>query len=231
MTDYWYNALREHASPGTARGAEPGTHTSEAKSGAKTSSAEDARDDAILPRDLPPPSLAEDIRRLARENERMTGYMETLLKRLDEAQADRAVLQARLERLNDLVAAQGEIVGQQLRRELTGELKPILLAIVNLLELTAGRANGTQQPRTSTAPSPSRPWPPKPGFTPCDEAPRTLPAILTSPLEDLLAPTRAPSSSRATTERSTRAAHAPSKASPAAGNAGTFSWTSFFSVF
>lgn len=234
MTDYWYNALRARHAPGAMGTNDSPTGMVHPATAERRETPEDTeKAPTALAEALA--TLTDEMRRLSHENAALAAHVETLLQDHDTAHADRTRMLARLDHVCRLVAAQPDTTGQQLRRELTGELKPILLAIVNLLELSTGRAGAPEAeaagpagpggaPRAAThTPAPPTLAPP----TLAPEEHQALPAILTRPLEELLTPARTPprrdAEQTAGPPRATGHATEPSSAN------GAFSWTSLFS--
>jgi len=222
MTDYWYNALRARGTPAAAMTTRDSpTHMVRAAAAERGETPEDATNgSAALTEALA--ILTGEMRRLSHENAALAARVETLLQGHDKARADRTRMLARLDHVCRLVTAQPDTTGQQLRRELTGELKPILLAIVNLLELSAGRAGAAEAVPAGPTRTP-RAAPP----TPPPEEHQALPAILTRPLEELLTPARTPP--RRDTEPASGHPLATGHPTGPSGVNGAFSWTSLFS--
>lgn len=122
-----------------------------------------------------------ELQRLARENERLMDRLETLLQLHERELVLRQQLQAQIERLGQGAGAPGgeserEAIQRDIRDGVAVELKPILIAIVELLELALQRP----QPAGQTGdPAPIE------AIDPGEEL-KALPEILIRPLEELL---------------------------------------------
>lgn len=122
-----------------------------------------------------------ELQRVARENERLMDRLETLLQLHEREQVLRQQLQAQVERLTQSAGAAGQgpdakAIQHAIREGVAEELKPILIAIVELLELALVRPDSPGQP---VEPAPSQ-------ATDSGDEHQALPQILTRPLEELL---------------------------------------------
>ncbi len=131
-----------------------------------------------------------EIQRLSRANEQLFDRIETFLQIQEREQVLRQQLQNQLDRLTERLGLPTRAVNQVAEPDrgsaerdtgdkVTEEIKPVLVAILEVLE------RSFQQPKTGPEPAPApvpearqNPLPPEPY--------RTLPDILTRPVEDLL---------------------------------------------
>lgn len=123
-----------------------------------------------------------ELERLARDNQRLMDRIETFLQLQEREQVLRQQLQSQVDRLSErLNRAPAEADREALRREaretVNADLKPILLALLDLLERIAGRDIGAmpQAPQGTEAPA-------------AIEEFRALPEFLTRPIDDPTAP-------------------------------------------
>ncbi|MFQ5774927.1 MAG: hypothetical protein ACE5GS_10440 [Kiloniellaceae bacterium] len=192
MTDHWYNAFSTARAEGR-RPEAPATLTSdEAPSRVQVCPQAPGAAGGVTPApeqpeaDTPAAALIKlqslELQRLARENERLMDRIDTLLQLQEREQVLRQQLQTRIDRLSEPVgkidsATERETLCREIREGLAEEIKPIFLAIVELLELAVS------QPETGAQPTDSAAREPLPG-----EEFQALPEILTRPLEELTAP-------------------------------------------
>ena len=121
-----------------------------------------------------------ELQRLARENERLMDRIDALLRNQKREHELRQQLQAQVDGLSEQVesaapAVDTAAISQSVRDEVTADLKPILVALVELLEFA--------MPTGETGPD-REPTRPGKGVAPTMDY-RKLPDILTQPLEDL----------------------------------------------
>lgn len=179
-----------------------------------------------------------EIQRLSRANEQLFDRIETFLQIQEREQVLRQQLQNQVDRLTERLGLPTPAVNQVAEPDrgsaerhtgdkVTEEIKPVLVAILDVLE------RSFQQPETGPEPVPEarhNPLPPEPY--------RTLPDILTRPVEDLLSGPP-PVAERAKLHDQPRpgdqkaarnAAKAASRpAEPAPALPGIFAWTAIFS--
>lgn len=192
-----------------------------------------------------------ELERLARENERLSDQIDKLLELQEREQTLRHQLQGHLDHLeadkylpNDSVDR--DTIRQEARNDITGEVKPVLTAILELLERSLNRP--AEDAGVSAAPHPDVAEPPSAHSLPAHtfEQFQALPDILTRPIEDLTARGRASKTGRGAPKPVetpvTEQASTPEPASPRQrpntqshsdykrpGLPGVFAWTSVFS--
>lgn len=123
-----------------------------------------------------------ELERLARDNQRLMDRIETFLQLQEREQVLRQQLQSQVDRLNERLdrtpaEADREAVRRAARETMNADLKPILLALLDVLERIAGRDIGAmlQAPQGPEAPA-------------AIEEFRALPEFLTRPIDEPAAP-------------------------------------------
>lgn len=157
-----------------------------------------AEDPALArPSDRDDPAQIEKLRRelgvLTAQNRQMLTSLSHLLDLYETEKAQRRTLQASLDRvLEDMTAGRAavgsETLAAEIRQGVSDELKPLLHAIIDLLEITMRRTPSSTT-ISSEVVSTAQAAAPEPDandhFEPADDLPRTLPQILTKSLEEL----------------------------------------------
>ena len=182
-----------------------------------------------------------EIERLALENDRLDERLDDAHQRHDAEQDLRQDLEQQVLRLNARPEAPAPVIDvEEMRRAaregMSAEIKPVLMAILDLLETTLPRnaVEPPEKPAETLAETPS----PACHDTPFAEDFLRLPDILTRPLEELTAralepaskPLRAIEQHPADAPRTTPVQHAsPPLAAHRAALPGMFAWTSLFS--
>lgn len=176
-----------------------------------------------------------EIARLSAENARLLDRIETFLQIQQREQVLRQQLQSQVERFSERAGIPGAGPSQKsfeksLRDEVTEDIKPVLLAILDLLERAV--------PHQDVAPQAAAPSPAAPLSAPAEPF-QKLPDILTRPLEDLVGDVglepesqklrsclrlKVPSAATAA-----QPARAPQPPEPAPTLPGIFNWTIFLS--
>lgn len=164
-----------------------------------------------------------ELERLALENERLMARLETFFRFHEDAQKRHQDLQERIERLSQDAAPPTRALDvDEFRREVCAsmieEIKPVLAAILDLLEHSLQHPDGEQD--AEPAPAIRNPLP-------VDEFLR-LPEILTRPLEELITPLGEAAKSEPNRARAARADparhHGQTRSSELPG---IFAWTNF----
>ncbi len=165
-----------------------------------------------------------ELERLALENERLMARLETFFRFHENEQKRHQDLQERIERLSQDAAPRTRALDvDEFRREvcasMTEEIKPVLAAILDLLERSLQQPD--REPDAAPAPAIRNPLP-------VDEFLR-LPEILTRPLEELVTPLGEVAESEPNGARAARAEparhHGQTRSSELPG---IFAWSNFF---
>ena len=174
MSDFWYNALNTAKQPGGGTGPGPGVAAVPTIPGGSPNQSIGEDLIAIVR------SQATELQRLGREHQDLIDRLDTVLQFQKREQVLLLTLQEQVDRLTDQVenqppAIEPGTISQEVRSAVTADLQPILVAIVDLLEIALRM--GSAQPQT-VSPGVDQEVSPSEDF-------HRLPDILTRSLDEL----------------------------------------------
>ena len=166
---------------------------------------------ATMPQDPDPEAppqietLARDLGVLTTQNRQLIQSVSRLLDLYETEKAQRQALQGTLDRILEEITSEpsrvkAEAMATDIRQAVSDDLKPLLHAIIDLLEITMRRtpfdiSTSSEPPQPASAPE-SEAGDPAP-LEPPDDLPRDLPEILTKSVEELMGRARRDQSSDA----------------------------------
>lgn len=142
--------------------------------------------------------LTQDLDTLAAQNRKLLTSVSHLLDLYEAEKAQRLALQTSLDRAvadmtNANPAIETETLAEQIRRGVSDDLKPLLHAILDVLEISMRRSPADLGGATRSEAPAAEDLSGRDGdgeFCADDDLPRALPEILTRPVEELVAPSQ-----------------------------------------